>query len=166
MIILGAGTASGCAPSDNILNGIPDLNADTAPESSYNCMGYAFGKQAHLEPIGYYDYDGATTEETYGLLENMFGDRIRLLDGPEDTLFPGETMIAMNCSANDFHFIKRDDDGSWSAKIGRGGPLKKNIPLSYVANKEWYSFTVLLSNGEQGNTPNYDSGPLFFAYRK
>ena len=74
-------------------------------------------------------------------------------------------MIAMNCSADDIHFMKRNDNGEWYEKVGVDGPFQ-HVDKEYVSKSTWLSRRVKASGGRYRSTPTYSSGTMFIAVKK
>ena len=105
----------------------------TADRYDYNCMSYALGifnewllLDAYTDSVVYNDEECAE-EIDYDCLDKVFIDccaeleerfAVRRLTGPEATLAANERMIAFRIGADDFHFARRNSDGTWTHKPG------------------------------------------------
>jgi RHS repeat-associated protein len=164
-------TASGCTliQGDDMDIAYPDylkrskkLNTDKAKQNDYNCMGYAFDIESNCMPDGY--FDGISSDDFCDCLLATFGDGIRKLSSINDSIRPDEYMIAINCSENDFHFMKRTDNGMWYEKCGIEGPLQQ-VSVDYVNSTVWESRRIQINNRYK-DTPTYYSGTRFLAVKK
>ena len=100
-----------------------------ANQFDYNCMGYAFGVYNDWLDIDAFRH--SFTEDSYDidyeLLEDVFYDccleleerfAVRRLSGPNAALAENERMIAFRIGADDFHFKRKNSDGTWTHKPG------------------------------------------------
>lgn len=105
-------------------------NLITADRFEYNCMSYALGvfdNWLYLDAFRYSFIENDYDEIDYDLLENVFYDcctelekryAVRRLSGPNATLAANERMIAFRIGADDFHFARKNSDGTWTHKPG------------------------------------------------
>ena len=128
----------------------------------YNCGGYALGTFNWFCPYGSYAEDtlyGKRSKET--TLKNFtkyilltFEERIRIISKVEEKT-NDEYVIAFRIGYEDFHFMKRGDNGIWYHKPGSN--TIRRIKKTEVFSEVWY-------------TPNgytrYDSEIILFAMKK
>ena len=104
-------------------------NLITADEWDYNCMSYALGiydSWLNLESFSQsFSCDSITID--YEHMEDVFYDccseleevyAARRISGPEVQLEESERIIAFRVSADDFHFVRQNSDGTWTHKPG------------------------------------------------
>lgn len=100
-----------------------------ANQYDYNCMSYALGvfdswlgMRAFVDSYIYED-----DKIDYDYLDDIFWDccveieerfSVRRLIGPKDELKENERMIAFRIGADDFHFARKNSDGTWTHKPG------------------------------------------------
>ena len=101
-----------------------------ADQFDYNCMSYALGVYNDWLCIDAFRHSFAENsfdEVDYDLLEEVFYDccleleerfALRRLSGPNAELTEDERMIAFRIGANDFHFVRKNSDGTWTHKPG------------------------------------------------
>ena len=106
-------------------------NLVTADQFGYNCMSYALGVFDDWLCIDAFELSlvkGGHGEVDYELLENVFYEccvelkenfDLRRLSGPNANLAENERMIAFRIGADDFHFARKNSDGTWTHKPGR-----------------------------------------------
>ena len=102
-----------------------------ADQFEYNCMSYALGVFDDWLCIDAFKRSfvkGSFGEVDYKFLETVFCDccveleksfAIRRLSGPNANLAEDERMIAFRIGADDFHFARKNSDGTWTHKPGR-----------------------------------------------
>lgn len=102
----------------------------TSDQYNYNCMSYAFGiydEWLYLNCFdNSYDYNNESSVDLEYLddvfedccyeLENRFN--VRRLENSEAILNADERMIAFRIGADDFHFARKNSDGTWTHKPG------------------------------------------------
>ena len=102
----------------------------TSDQHDYNCMSYAFGiydEWLYLNCFdNSYDYNDESNVDLEYLddvfedccyeLENRF--KVRRLKDSEAILNADERMIAFRIGADDFHFARKNSDGTWTHKPG------------------------------------------------
>ena len=104
-------------------------NLVIAKQYNYNCMSYALGVFDSWLCIYAFDnsYSYESDEIDYGYLDDVFWDccveleerfAVRRLTGPKAELKENERMIAFRIGADDFHFARRNSDGTWTHKPG------------------------------------------------
>lgn len=104
-------------------------NLVTADPWDYNCMSYALGIFDEWLIINAFDsslnYEDYTVD--YNYLKEVFlacckelEDKyaVRPLSNPEAELAKNERMIAFRIGATDFHFVRKNSDGTWTHKPG------------------------------------------------
>ena len=100
-----------------------------ANQYNYNCMSYALGVfnewlgiRAFNDSFSYDDDD-----IDYEYLNDVFYDccleleerfSVRRISGPTAKLEINERVIAFRIGADDFHFVRRNSDGTWTHKPG------------------------------------------------
>ena len=106
-----------------------------ANQFDYNCMSYALGvfdKWLCIDAFRH-SFVENSYEIDYELLEDVFYDccleleerfAVRRLSGPNAALTENERMIAFRIGANDFHFARKNSDGTWTHKPGSDYILK------------------------------------------
>ena len=96
----------------------------TANQYDYNCMSYALGIFDDWLDINSFDCTCSEDEEA---LNDIFYDccqeleerfAVRRLSGPAASLEINERLIAFRIGFDDFHFVRRNSDGSWTHKPG------------------------------------------------
>lgn len=112
-------------------NRYSNRNMRNTPKWKYNCAGYALGifswycpyKELENNPFGNPDMiDEYSPERTSALLDciaqllNDFPD-LRIINSVRD-LSPNEYAIAFRLAWDDFHFVRRADNGHWFQKRG------------------------------------------------
>ena len=102
-----------------------------ADQFGYNCMSYAlsiFDSWLHIDAFEHSFAENNYNEVDYELLDNVFYDccielekrfAVRRLSGPNANLTENERMIAFRIGADDFHFARKNSDGTWTHKPGR-----------------------------------------------
>jgi hypothetical protein len=106
-------------------------NLISADQYDYNCMSYAFGVFDHWLELGSFNptyiFDCDDNYIDYDCLNKVFSDcceelqnryAVRRLTSSNDTLLSGERMIAFRIGGDDFHFVRRNSDGTWTHKPG------------------------------------------------
>lgn len=104
-------------------------NLVTAKQYDYNCMSYALGVYNDWLSIWAFDnsYVYENDEIDYDYLDDIFWDccveleerfAVRRLTGPKAELKENERMIAFRIGADDFHFARKNSDGTWTHKPG------------------------------------------------
>lgn len=126
----------------------------------YNCMGYALGTFDWEELENFYVIG---EDKDYSALNKMADDCVnelitnigylRLIEDPDDVR-EDEYAIAFKVGFDDFHFMRRNSDGTWTQKRGKE-------PIEEV--KELDVFAIVW--GKQRHYP-YISSTHFFAVRK
>lgn len=100
-----------------------------ANQYSYNCMSYALGVFDSWLSIQAFDNSYVYEDDKidYDYLKEVFWDccveleerfAVRRLIGPKDKLKKNERMIAFRIGADDFHFARKNSDGTWTHKPG------------------------------------------------
>lgn len=108
-----------------------------ANQHDYNCMSYALGVFDSWLGIDAFDisimdemaYEGEDSYYNidYSYMNDVFYDccveleekfAVRRLSGPNAVLAENERMIAFRIGADDFHFARRNSDGTWTHKPG------------------------------------------------
>ena len=98
------------------LAGAPDLDTEIAPNESYNCYGNAIGKQIEISPFGVSQGDSAET--VFAAVQGDLGEsNVTRLNSINDTIGADEYMVALRCGPQDYHFIRKDENG-WFNKVG------------------------------------------------
>jgi len=158
---------SGCSTTTyKNANNLPNnLTATNPYRANYNCGGCGIGKEFCYTPTGY--KCGMSTEEAFKLVVNDIGEtNIRKLTSIYDEIEEDEWMVAFKCGDEDFHFIRRTDDGKWYNK--RGGTDLIISDDAYALSDVWVSETFYI-NGKQYITNDpiiYDDDTVFFALKK
>lgn len=110
----------------DLLNKERRRNVGNTDKSEYNCGGYAlevFNWYLPYERKYRYDLFSSmySTEERLEIMVNFmleeFKGELRIIDKIED-LKNEEYAIAFRTGKNDFHYIKRADNGHWFHKMG------------------------------------------------
>ena len=107
-------------------------NLLSADRFNYNCMSYALGvynKWLGLSSFDYsIDYDNEDSDIDYDYLKHIFEDccqeliwkyDLRRLSSSREQLEANERMIAFRIGADDFHFARKNSDGTWTHKPGQ-----------------------------------------------
>lgn len=118
----------------------------------YNCGGFALGTFSWYEPmseVAGYDYRRDYLSACVSVLLEEFSDLRMIIDISD--LHKDEYAIAFRASADDFHFLKRGDNGKWYHKRG-SSPRIETIPTNEVFTTAWYD--------------DYDSPIILFAKKK
>ena len=101
-----------------------------ADQFNYNCMSYALGVFDSWLRIDAFRYSFAErnySEVDYETLDDVFYNccleleerfAVRRLSGPHANLTENERMIAFRIGADDFHFARKNSDGTWTHKPG------------------------------------------------
>ena len=93
----------------------------------YNCMSYALGIYDEWLYLESFDYSLCNYDIDYDRLEDIFDDccqeltheyNLRRLSNLEEKLEPNERIIAFRIGATDFHFVRKNSDGTWTHKAG------------------------------------------------
>ena len=119
----------------------------------FNCMGFAFGRLGCLS----YGWDtGDVWTDAYSIEEDqeILGlPTLRIIDS-ENELKDNEYLVAFRLAEDDFHFLRKFDDGKWYEKSGCCGEV-----LEYCNDIEetWFS---------QFGCIEYDSEIVYFAVEK
>jgi len=141
-ILTACGDSDNPLPRSDLANA-PDLDVNSAPNGSYNCMGNAIGKQIVAKPSGY-DM-GDSVEDTFlSLQRDLGGERncIRL-DSYDSPIEDGWYVVAMMCGETDFHFIRLDEKG-WYNKSGFDSNVGGcYVPFSMVHTDIWYAVGIV-----------------------
>lgn len=121
--------------NEDLFNNERKRNVNNTNKNIYNCGGYA------LETFSWY-----VPRDSHGRVNNaMHDDSIQtmLKDFPTlriintiDDLQPNEYAIAYKTSENDFHFIKRSNNGHWFHKMG-DCDIIETMPVNTVFNEKW-----------------------------
>lgn len=98
---------------------------------NYNCMSYALGVFNNWLVIDAFDISVMEDEDDchidYSYMNDVFYDccveleerfAVRRLSGPNAVLAENERMIAFRIGADDFHFARKNSDGTWTHKPG------------------------------------------------
>ncbi len=144
----------------------PDLDINTASDSSYDCLGNGVMKQTVVNLPGY--QKGDSTETTYSLLVKLVGaENIRRLDSIDDPIAENEFKVALKCGPSDYHFI-RLDDFAWFNKSGKAHGLY--VSQEIVVADTWYAMWVQDGVAYKGDPksgfPYYDDATIYFALKK
>lgn len=103
----------------------------SAHRYDYNCMSYTLGVYDEWLLLNAFDssVDYNTDDDIdYDYLEDIFEDccqeliwryKLRRLSSSQDQLEANERMIAFRIGADDFHFARRNSDGTWTHKPGQ-----------------------------------------------
>lgn len=129
----------------------------------YNCMGFAIGT---YEWEDLYSFESTDCEEDISVrtdicyecayeLEMLWQQdsrypKMRIVQSEEE-LADNEYLIAMRIAAEDFHFMRKMDDGRWFEKCG---PNILRECTDTIYNDVWYSLM---------NINEYDSDIIFLA---
>lgn len=102
----------------------------TSDQYNYNCMSYAFGicdEWLYLDCFdSSYDYNDESNVD-FEYLDDVFEDccyelenrfKVRRLKDSKAILNADERMIAFRIGADDFHFARKNSDGTWTHKPG------------------------------------------------
>lgn len=102
-----------------------------ADQYNYNCMSYAFGVFDNWLCLDAFEHSivegGVYDEVDYDYLADVFYDcccelenrfAVRRVSGPDAVLAENERMIAFRIGADDFHFARKNSDGTWTHKPG------------------------------------------------
>ena len=108
-------------------------NLVTADECDYNCMSYAFGVFDDWLGLDTFDLsfaeDNTVDDIDYELLNDIFfaccneiedNFNVRRLIDSIAPIEEDERIIAFRIGANDFHFARKNSDGTWTHKPGQG----------------------------------------------
>lgn len=101
-----------------------------ANQYDYNCMSYALGVFDSWLCIDAFEHSFNYDEDevNYEYMDDVFYDccieleerfAVRRLSGPNANLTESERMIAFRIGADDFHFARKNSDGTWTHKPGR-----------------------------------------------
>ena len=122
---------------------IIDMSADeldSLSPYSYNCYGNGIGKKIAAKPSGY--KPGESTKTTYKHVKSDLGeDNVRPLKSIDDSIYDDEFMVALRCGKDDFHFIRRLDDGTWYNKSGNAPGVvltKDEVENVIKGDGKWY----------------------------
>ena len=124
-------------------------NLVTADEDCYNCMSYALG--VFDDWLGLDTFDFSFTEEDnenedidYELLNEIFfaccieiedNFNVRRLIDSSSPIEEDERLIAFRVGANDFHFARKNSDGTWTHKPGCG--YIREMPEEELFSEAW-----------------------------
>jgi len=150
-----------------------------------NCFGYALNVNQYLDLINQNGIDVFPnsslniTEEDVEVIyvpvvmyvTQSLGKSIRLIDDYNSPIFEDEYRIAfrvgnlynVDISTSDFHFLRQNNNGTWSHKVGESG--SNTLVNTYNPNKwSWNKFLFTLNNTTQENISYYyDSKIYYFA---
>ena len=178
-VLIGSLTLTGCSsnhqsevssPRSDLVNA-PDLDINSASNSSYNCYGNAINKQIVTDPSGY--QRGDSVEDTFLAVQKDLGGernckRLASFDAPVED---GWYVVAMMCGNSDYHFIRYIGDGYWYNKSG-SDPFVGGCYLStdIVNSHTWHAYGSIGNKVYKFNRPydptyHNDNGPLYFAVR-
>ena len=103
----------------------------TSDQYNYNCMSYAFGIYDKWLCLDCFDsscdYSSVSADVDLEYLNDVFEDccyelesrfNIRRLEDSKVKLNADERMIAFRIGADDFHFARKNSDGTWTHKPG------------------------------------------------
>ena len=92
--------------------------------SGKNCYAYAIGRSKALDP-GSLSGCSPANNDVYAIANAVIRDLLalgrtaRMIQGWYSQILKNEYRIAVRCGANDYHFMRQNNDGSWSEKPGR-----------------------------------------------
>jgi len=154
-------------------------------DTNVNCFGYALNVNQYLDLINQNGIDVFPnsslniTEEDVEVIyvpvvmyvTQSLGKSIRLIDDYNSPIFEDEYRIAfrvgnlynVDISTSDFHFLRQNNNGTWSHKVGESG--SNTLVNTYNPNKwSWNKFLFTLNNTTQENISYYyDSKIYYFA---
>ena len=96
-------------------------NLISADQYDYNCMSYALNVFDHwLELLSFTSFTNDDLNKIFldCCEELQYKYAARRLTSSNDTLLSGERMIAFRIGVDDFHFVRRNSDGTWTHKPG------------------------------------------------
>jgi len=149
-------TLSGCSDPSNSFAKAPDLDIDTAPAKTYDCLGNALNKQINSNLIGY--TKGDSTDFVREYVRDIVGvGYYRPLDSIDSPIYDDEYRVAVKTSDVDYHFIRETEFG-WYDKPGdlAGSYVKPE----YVDGAVW-SYTKNIFDEEV--TSYYNTDTKYFA---
>ena len=154
-------------------------------DTNVNCFGYALNVNQYLDLINQNGIDVFPnsslniTEEDVEVIyvpvvmyvTQSLGKSIRLIDDYNSPIFEDEYRIAfrvgnlynVDISTSDFHFLRQNNNVTWSHKVGESG--SNTLVNTYNPNKwSWNKFLFTLNNMTQENISYYyDSKIYYFA---
>ena len=120
-------------------------NLITADEDVYNCMSYAFGVFDDWLGLDTFDLSFTSRDDIdYELLNNIFfaccneiedNFNVRRLINSIAPIEEDKRIIAFRIGANDFHFARKNSDGTWTHKPGCG--YIREIPEEELFSEAW-----------------------------
>ena len=109
-------TLSSCSDPSNSFAKAPDLDINTAPANTYDCLGNALNKQIDSNLIGYTQGDSPNAARE--CVRDIVGFRYyRPLDSIDSPIYDYEYRVAVKTSDVDYHFIRETEFG-WYDKPG------------------------------------------------
>jgi hypothetical protein len=129
-------------------------NLITADEVDYNCMSYAFGVFDDWLGLDAFDHSFAENDDIdYELLNDIFfaccdeiedNFNVRRLINSIEPIEEDERIIAFRIGADDFHFARKNSDGTWTHKPGWGYihemPEEELFGEAWCANSRTYPY--------------------------
>ena len=132
---------------------------------SYNCAGYALDKEEWIEVKNYKMGDSVeTTANNFIETAQELGCKIRPIASYCSPVNEDEYRVALRVASDDYHFMRQNNDGTWSEKCGQF--MRRNHEGLDPDSWSWSTFKLYFYNDRieyEEVFDYYQSNTLYFA---